>query len=774
MTDEREASLPQGGTVEVSAAVLVGKEAVTAAKKREKDMTADEVKEYNRSAQKKTREKKAKKAEKESRECFSAVEVSKKDAKRILLDERQIQNDHVADTIVELAEVAARHYRIPFNAHLFTHGLRATLNAREAEEVIAPLAIPAEEVNGEILHRTDLYALWDVGFYRHEDTFDQWLADRRRLKFSAYEMSKLLGKMDFAETHKAWTSFAPRWNPIGLRPGYTQQQGLAWLDSQVSDTEGRKKRYLLIASRNSMKSTWVRVLALCLTVTYPDSRILIISETNKLSKKAMKEFRGYFEAVPNNPTKFQQYFAEYTIKPDDGKTLIYSNPLAHLGLPQDSVESSSMESSNTGSRFDFAIFDDPISRDNGTSNEEQREAALSKHGSIMKLREPAGFAINIQTPWAIDDLGDTMIKQNEKDPEHALAVRIDPVMTVLSHAEKTPLLQLTEQDVVLNFLPKLNWKFVRDEMRSPEGLDFFKTQYMCEFPPEEDEGLVVKFTEDEIRARIRPAGFFDVTPATVVMSLDRAFSVAKTADYSAICVGKIFQREHRTVCGILDVKLDRWKEATLVEQCVQTIQQYSPVALVVEQDKGYENLVETIRKNLLYRGIPVPRIITKPIPAGGRNANAKARRIGILQLPLADGRLYFASSAIWNDALIDQFVRFDPTIKSNKSRKDDIPDAVSLLWESFMPKVMSANDEPLPDQERIDREVEEQQRQEMMRQSHQRMFSEGSNYGVTTASQFGRSNEPQPESQAPRPLTPREQMMEQMMKILPPSMRRRG
>jgi len=125
-----------------------------------------------------------------------------------------------------------------------------------------------------------------LGFWRQPDvTFDQWLADRRRFKASAFELSQILGKEDFAGKHKEWTHFAPRWNPLGLRPGYTQKQGLAWLDAQRSDTEGDKKRYLLIASRNSMKSTWVRILALCLTITYPDARVLIISETNKLSKK---------------------------------------------------------------------------------------------------------------------------------------------------------------------------------------------------------------------------------------------------------------------------------------------------------------------------------------------------------------------------------------------------------------------------------------------------------------------------------------------------------
>src|SRR5207245_4287503 len=63
-----------------------------------------------------------------------------------------------------------------------------------------------------------------------------------------------------------------------------------------------------------------------------------------------------------------------------------------------------LESANTGLRFWYAIFDDPISRDNGTSNEEQKAAALSKFGSISRLREPAGYILNIQTPWVPGDL----------------------------------------------------------------------------------------------------------------------------------------------------------------------------------------------------------------------------------------------------------------------------------------------------------------------------------------------------------------------------------
>src|SRR5262249_26761025 len=219
-----------------------------------------------------------------SRTPKSIVEVKPKEAAAILA-ERGLRHPHVIDFCIQLAQTAARIHHIPLNHYLFANGLRATLGKTKLAE------IADEEVEGEILHRRDLYALYDFGFWRQPDvTFEQWLADRRRFKSSAFELSQILGKEDFGAKHEEWTTFAPRWNPVGLRPGYTQKQGLAWLDAQRSDTEGDKKRYLLIASRNSMKSTWVRILALCLTITYPDARVLIISETNKLSKKAMKEY----------------------------------------------------------------------------------------------------------------------------------------------------------------------------------------------------------------------------------------------------------------------------------------------------------------------------------------------------------------------------------------------------------------------------------------------------------------------------------------------------
>src|SRR5258708_2287762 len=270
MSDETQVDT-ESGTEEVSG--------VAAPKKRVSKVPSKgtpEHREYLKAAKERSRKK-------QRNEVDSGMKIKAKEAIEILR-ERGLRNQHVIDFCVStLALSAHRNLGVSYCRYLFSHGLRATLNDTELPPV------EDGEVEGEILYRKDLYALWDYGFWRQADvTFEQWLADRRRLKSSAYELARLLGKEDFGQKHEEWTAFAPRWNPVGLHPGYSQREALAWLDSQRSEIEGDKKRYLLVASRNSMKSTWARIHALCLALICPDASVLIVSETNKLSKKAMK------------------------------------------------------------------------------------------------------------------------------------------------------------------------------------------------------------------------------------------------------------------------------------------------------------------------------------------------------------------------------------------------------------------------------------------------------------------------------------------------------
>jgi hypothetical protein len=172
--------------------------------------------------------------------------------------------------------------------------------------------------------------------------------------------------------------------------------------------------------------------------------------------------------------------------------------------------------------------------------------------------------------------------------------------------------------------------------------------------------------------------------------------------------------------------MDRLRESELVDACVREIDRHRPQAFVLEKDKGYETLIKSIQHKLMLRDIPAPQFITKAIPGGGQNANAKAKRVKILELPLLDGRLFFASGD-HIDAVFSQFVAYDGITKSNSSRKDDAPDGISLLYETFMPT--DVRDVPENKDEATKRAEEEEliraQQAEQRRRGHEMMFGTG-------------------------------------------------
>src|ERR1700730_7357778 len=77
-----------------------------------------------------------------------------------------------------------------------------------------------------------------------------------------------------------WTEeFFPQIDSRGLEPNYTQQQARQWLASQSEHF----KTFLLLASRNSFKSSWSKFFVLSLVAAYPDVRVILVSETHELS-----------------------------------------------------------------------------------------------------------------------------------------------------------------------------------------------------------------------------------------------------------------------------------------------------------------------------------------------------------------------------------------------------------------------------------------------------------------------------------------------------------
>jgi hypothetical protein len=267
----------------------------------------------------------------------------------------------------------------------------------------------------------------------------------------------------------------------------------------------------------------------------------------------------------------------------------------------------------------------------------------------------------------------------------------------------------------------------------------------------------VTFEEKDLRARTRPIGSFDSPFAQEYMSIDRAWSVSRYADFSCIMFGKILPIEGKTACAIVDVAMDRWKESELVLNVVRMIEKHPAIrCIIMEKDRGWEELRLAVHRAAALRGIVVPPFVVKPIDITPR---AKARRAKRLEQPLSDGRFWFAS-AIWNDAVYEQFVKFDGITDSNKNKKDDAIDAAALILDHCLPKTIEEMPAVDPDKEKErEAEAEREARRERMRLQHAAMF------GGNTPTQKPSTLEPE---QTQKQTDPR---LAQLAKCLPNGMR---
>jgi hypothetical protein len=677
-------------------------------------LSPEEVKQHKRTIDEKSRKNRNDRKKAASYVYDSATEPTKAEAKE-LLEERGIKHPHVIDTVYKLLLREAETHNIPANRFLFANGIVQTLRSYDAKAPQQLSEISPEPVAGELLNRAELYALYDASIATHEAiTFDEFLSIRLRCKSDTYYLGKEVFKNDFAHAHEVWRDFFPQWNPLTLPPSYSQKEAIDWLASQ-----SEIKDFLLMASRRAFKSSFARLWLISAIVTLPDIRVLVVSETRPLAKDNIEAVRGYFECTPGFETRFQRLFPEFCILVGDGSVMSLEVPMRRLKLPQ-SIESSSMDSTVAGRRADIILFDDPISEVSCT-NEVQIQKSVNKRDMLVKLKERGGFVITLGTPYAAQDLYFVMIERSQKNADETFAYRVDPAFTVKPQAfhKLTPALlpTLEESDIEAFLFPEgLPWKELRVDMRN--NPPFFMSQNLCIFPLAEDDELRCQFDHDELWARVRPFSFFgSPVTAQTVMALDRAFSVSRYADFSCCVVGKLQPVEGTQALVIVDSKMDRWRESDLVKNVVDLIEKHHPTIFCAEQDRGWETLANSIREQCLRRGIPVPYFRWRVISPTDR---AKAKRVKGLELPLSDGRLWFQSSS-WTEAALLQLEKFDGVSRSNSHRKDDFPDAVSLLYQELGPKYQEEIQSE--DLEQRQRELEEEGARERRRHFYDRMFS---------------------------------------------------
>src|SRR6266566_884659 len=749
------ASVPQEG-VDVEASRENESALLASARKKKAPQRTEQgtraFKKYQVEKQRQTRARKGARKDVAGGLYSSQDEASRKEAKRILQEDRLIRNPCVVEVCIELAEVACRAHHIPMNAHVFTHGIQKTLEAIASKKEVEPPQIEDVWTPGERVRQHELCAIWDysVSWRVQPDgtklSFEEWKQMRRRcVTDTVWFGNHVLGKDFQPEPHGRWAQeLFPQLEPALLSlPEKFGQKDIAKAFYALSDVRQR----CLIAARSSFKSTFFTVFTLALMLCFAGSlRILICTATQPLAKGFARSFRSYLTVRdPNNPTLMNQLWPEHCLTPDEGKSLEYTSPFRQLDvLIEPTLQATSVISEGqAGGRYDFADMDDCAEISN-SSTPEMRQKTQERIDMLRELGEPHSLTNYVGTPISPglgteDDPGDlysVLLRREEKNQkeggEPKLLYTICPAWTVKPGVSKKAWdSTLQENEVELLFPSRLTFKHLmgklKENLATDKSAKIFRQQALVSWVPDNESEITVTFSEETLRRRLRPRSFFDVSSlgAPGYLSLDSAWSTARTADYSALSAVRIqsveYEKEHfQQALVVLDVLFDRWKESQLIEAVCRAIEKYHPAAWVLERDKGHEELILGVRKLCNQKGLPMPFVMLRDVK---NTRQAKATKIKVLEAPLVDGRLFFATGS-WNDACFQQFVRFDGLTKSGSSdgSKDDIPDSVALAFHTWgpRPRVEEAVDPVQEELRQAEREAED--RHIRRRAQYQRMF----------------------------------------------------
>jgi hypothetical protein len=623
----------------------------------------------------------------------SATVVSKERALEILRD-RGLAPERI-EVLYALGVDASRETNIPANEFFWTNGIRLTQESIAAQTPLLLEEIADEDVAGMLDGRGTLYATWDYSCSWRKgnpenENFQKYLDVCLSVKDDFFVLNDVCEKDFDRVAYESWVSLMPKLDARKLRRGYTQKEMQKFLN--VSDVKQR----MLVASRNSMKSSFVRQWAIQQLLICPDLLILVVTETRELATKIIGLIRAYVDVAATGPTRLQQLFPHYMVPESDGKKEEFRCPMARLKQGA-SISRSSMESGGfAGGRNSLCLFDDPLS-ENTVKTDGAIKNTIIKYDAIKKLGEIGALgSILVCTPWAEDDLGAEIQKRNAAAQEDGdynfLDFRIEPAFVVKDHAlaiAKTDLLALNEEDVTLRF-PRINWKFLRQEMRSGRENNFrdFRSQYLVSWTELGESVLKCTFTDEMLRAATHPLLYYteqSLPLIDTILAIDTAWSTAATACLSAFAIVKFYQKGNGMIAVVEHMSMNHFRISELGIEAAELIHRYSPTKVLLEKTGPWESVVSEIKKACILRSYVIPdHFYAKPTNLGS-TPQQKLLRIKVLETMLnpEDGTLFFVANPNWNDDLFQQFVKFDGIVKN---RKVDGPDSISLAIDVYWPK----------------------------------------------------------------------------------------
>jgi hypothetical protein len=636
-------------------------------------------------------------------------------------------------------------------------------------------------------------------------SFKRWLDLRDKARKDLFWLCRLLSKTPYHSVHQyVCDQYVPKdfkWEPeYGLE--YFKEQFRNHIEKRIAtyppEAAGQSTKELyLLEQRGGYKSSIDGVDCVQWLINAPDCRIMVITAFRQLAKKRAKEIKAYFFLPERGAcTSFHMLFPEFITRGVAGRS---DGPLESPArvnknfFKEDSMWFTSMESSATGDHCDILKGDDIVDLKN-SADEEMRDALKDDFNSRKTdLLDPWGLVDVTGTRYFTDDMYGDRFKPNAESKRvspfryscrGALVLSIeDQILYSLpsDNPRRLTLRQVLEEERgTLVFPAKNNWSKLRD-MYDTKGERVFKNQQMNEATDKSDlTDFINHFTTDFLRSLLKQKDFVPAN-AEHFQLWDVAYSPSATSDFSVgIAAARWTLPDGRVSCAVTDAVFGKWKASELSSNIVKFAAKHPQTrAIYVEKVNGYEWLYTNVLHSGQIFGVPNIQSLLKAFDIDN-DKGAKRNRIRNLELLMNDQRLNFISGSLWNDECFKQFTQFTGE-PSNRTRKDDFPDVVSFMFKCILPYDVIKGVEADTNESR--RQREEKRREDVMRMQYNRMHNLGgtikdpgppSPQGLR-ASDFN-PNKPQVtvQPEPPRQLSPREQALAQMLKILPSRMRYRG
>jgi len=665
-----------------------------------------------------TKESKKRADQREAEKSADTSSISKKEAYRVMED-LGIKTPAVQDILWDRANEIVSLFKLekPIIA-FFAHGPHLLMEMRHRLVVDAKLATveaikksgirSIEDFShkhvvpkGELITLIELYALWAffTGFYQVYEkntaptmqSFKDCLRLRHDCKTDVLALGAVLGK-DFHPTpHGDWADFLPYFNPDSLKPGYSEEDLKVWFREQYSKDNGSIRDYLLMCARNHYKSTFSIVWMLTAVLCCPDVRILLCSITKDMALGFMNLFQSYWKwSADPALEQFQRLFPEYMIKPSDGKEKVFISPMSHITRPQKTAQITSLETGDTGSRFDLLVGDDIID-ENGSKQPEQREKAMASYDEKWRFREAGvGFTITIGTPKHPEDLYAELVKRAQLG--ELIATHISAAWIVKSpwrelmalpknSSNRLDIHDLTADMVDLLFPSR--WPFdelMKELGTTPRKERTFRSEYLIEWVSvEADE--VLNFSEQRLRDSVIMISALPEMSTDTIITVDTARSQSRYADNSAITALRLVRMGGRWVLIVLHQEAGKWNAEDKAGAIARFFCAYNPRMILIETPADLDFLKQKIDLQFLKQNLGYPPVYWLPVD---NSKDAKFIRVKACADLLPD-QLKFVSGPYIED-LFSEAAKLDGKGTKMTSRNDRW-DSISLgvrFWKDFL------------------------------------------------------------------------------------------